>query len=252
MTFRFIILAAGKGTRMRSEIPKTLTPIGGKPILQHLYESVKASGVDGVPIIVVGHERDQLCANFGGVCEYVVQEEQLGTAHAVKVCRDVVRGADAIIVLYGDHPFVSARTLRDLALLHEKSQTVLTMMTTTIPSFEGWYSAYLYWGRVLRDLHGHIMGIREYKDAMESERGIREVNPSFFCFDARWLWENIGQVKNFNAKHEFYLTDLVELAVTQGHEIASMSIPPEEAVGVNNPEECAIAEAVLAKRHVVS
>lgn len=250
MKFRFIILAAGKGTRMKSEIPKTLTPIGGKPILQYLYESVQASGVDGVPVIVVGHEREQLCSQFGGVCEYVVQEEQLGTAHAVKVCRDTVNDADAIIVLYGDHPFVSARTLRDLSLLHEKSKSVLTLMTTTVPSFEGWHSAYLHWGRILRDVHGHIIGSREYKDAMESEREIREVNPCFFCFDAKWLWENIGQVKNFNAKKEYYLTDLVELAVAQGHEIASMDIPPEEAVGINTQEEREIAEAVLAKRHV--
>ena len=226
-----------------------MTPIGGKPILQHLYESVLASGVDGVPVIVVGHEREQLCSQFDGVCEYVVQEEQLGTAHSVKVCRDAEKDADAVIVLYGDHPLVSARTLRDLALLHEKIKTVLTLMTTTVPSFEGWYSAYLHWGRILRDLHGHIMGSREYKDAMESERDIREVNPCFFCFDAKWLWENIGQVKNFNAKKEYYLTDLVELAVMQGHQIADMSISPEEAVGINTQEEREIAEAVLANRH---
>lgn len=248
MRFRFIVLAAGKGTRMKSEIPKVLTLIGGKPILQHLYASIQASGVDGVPVIVVGHEREQLCANFGGVCEYVVQEEQLGTAHAVKMCRNAVDGAEAIIVLYGDHPFVSARVLQELTQLHERSHTVLTMMTTVVPSFDGWYSAYLHWGRILRDMHGHIMGSREYKDAMESERQIREVNPCFFCFDTKWLWDNIDQVKNVNAKHEYYLTDLVELAVAQGHVIASMQIPPEEAVGVNTPEEREIAEAVLAKR----
>ncbi|MBI4437351.1 NTP transferase domain-containing protein [Candidatus Uhrbacteria bacterium] len=251
MTFRFIILAAGKGSRMKSELPKALIPIGGKPILQHLYESVQASGVDGVPVIVVGHERDQLCAQFGGVCEYVVQEEQLGTAHAVKVCRDVVNNADAIIVLYGDHPFVSARTLRDLALMHEKSETVLTLMTTTVPSFHEW-PIYFHWGRIIRDKHGHIMAIREYKDAMESEQAITEVNPALYCFDTSWLWKHIGQIKNINAKKEFYLTDLIELAVAQGHEIASMSIPPEEAVGINTPEEREIAEAILAKRHGIA
>lgn len=248
MTFRFIILAAGKGTRMGADVPKALVPVGGKAILQHLYESVVESEVDGIPVVVVGHERAQLCAEFSQECDYVVQEEQLGTAHAVSVCKDAVTDADAIIVLYGDHPFVSAQTLRELAKLHETSGTVLSMMTTTIPSFDEW-EIYQHWGRVIRDSHNHVMAIREYKDAMESEREIRELNPAFYCFDTKWLWENIGQVKNYNAKGEYYLTDLVELAVAQGHEIATMSVAPEEAVGVNSPQELAVAEELLKRRN---
>lgn len=249
MTFRFIILAAGKGTRMNSNVPKALTPVGGKPILQHLHESVMSSGVDGIPVIVVGHERMQLCESFGGKCEYVVQEEQLGTAHAVKVCKDTVQDANAIIVLYGDHPFIAPQTLRKLAELHETSGGVLTMMTTTVPSFDGWRQAYLHWGRIVRDGHGHIIAIREYKDAMESERQITEVNPALYCFDTKWLWENIEQVRNFNANREYYLTDLVGLAVGQGHDIVSMSVAPEEAVGINTPEELVVAEKLLANRN---
>lgn len=252
MQFRFIILAAGKGTRMKSDIPKPLTPIHGKPILQHLYESVRASGVNGIPVIVVGHERSRLCDSFQGECEYVVQEEQLGTAHAVSVCKDALQDADAVIVLYGDHPFISTDTLQNLARLHETKQSVLSMITTTVPSFEGWYSAYAHWGRILRDAQGNIIGSREDKDAMESEREIREVNPCFFCFNTKWLWENIGKIKNVNAKGEYYLTDLIALAVAQGHEIVSMSIPPEEAVGINTQEERQIAEELLRKRQHVA
>lgn len=248
MTFRFIILAAGKGTRMKQELHKALTPIGGKPILQHLYESVMDSKLDGVPIIVIAPDQPKLCEQWGGVCEYVIQQEQLGTAHAVSVCQDVVTDVDAIIVLYGDHPFISAQTLCDLAALHEKKGGVLSMMTTLVSSFEAW-PAYAHWGRIIRDRHGHVTAIREYKDAMESERAITEVNPALYCFDATWLWENIRQVKNFNANGEYYLTDLVELAVAQGHEIESMNIPPEQAVGVNTQEERAIVEELLAKRH---
>lgn len=250
MTFRFIILAAGKGTRMKSDVPKALTPVGGKPILQHLHESIMDSGVDGVPVVVIGHERTRLCETFGGECDYVVQEEQLGTAHAVKVCKDTVVGADAIIVLYGDHPFVAAETLASLAKMHEESGGVLSMMTTTVPSFDGWRRAYLHWGRILRDSHGHVIGIREYKDAMDSEREIKEVNPALYCFDTKWLWENIEQIKNFNASGEYYLTDLVELAVAQGHEISSLDVAPEQAVGINTPEELEIAEDLLSKRNV--
>jgi bifunctional UDP-N-acetylglucosamine pyrophosphorylase/glucosamine-1-phosphate N-acetyltransferase len=248
MTFRFIILAAGKGTRMRQEIPKVLTPVGGKPILQHLYESVTDSKLDGVPVIVIGADQPKLCESWGGVCEYVVQHEQLGTAHAVNACRDAVTDADAIVVLYGDHPFISSQTLRTLGDLHKTRGSVLSMMTTTVPSFESW-PIYYHWGRIIRDKHDHIMAIREYKDAMESEIAITEVNPALYCFDTKWLWENIGQVKNFNAKGEYYLTDLVELAVAQGNEIATLSIPPEEAVGINTQEERNVAEKLLAKRH---
>ncbi len=250
MTFRFIILAAGKGTRMQQNLPKALTPIGGKPILQHLYESVKNSGIDGVPVIVVGPERPKLCDSWGGECDYVVQEQQLGTAHAVNVCRDAVNDADALIVLYGDHPFVSPQTLRNLAQLHQKNHSIVSIMTTTVPSFDAW-PIYLHWGRVIRDSKGCTKAIREYKDATETERKITEVNPALYCFDTVWLWKNIGHIKNTNANGEYYLTDLVELAVAQGHSIATMSIPPEEAVGINTQEEREIAETLLSKNHVI-
>lgn len=248
MTFRFIILAAGKGTRMKQDLPKVLTPIGGKPILQHLYESVTASQLDGVPVVVIGPDQPEMCADWGGVCDYIIQHEQLGTAHAVNACRDAVTDADAIIVLYGDHPFISASTLQRLGELHETHKSVLSMMTTTVPSFDEW-PIYYHWGRIIRDKYDHIIAIREYKDAMESEVAITEVNPALYCFDTKWLWNNIGQIKNFNAKGEYYLTDLVELAVAQGNEIATLSIPPEEAVGINTQDERVIAEKLLERRH---
>lgn len=247
MKFKFVILAAGKGKRMGADFPKTLTPVGGKPILQYLYESIRVSGIDGDPIVVVGPERPQLCETFGGMCSYVVQEEQLGTGHAVHRAQEAAQDADALIVLYGDHPFVSAQTLRALAALHREQEAVVTIMTTTVPSYEGLYRAYVHWGRILRSEHGTLIGIREYKDANESERLIRELNPALYCFQTDWLWKNIGKLENTNASQEYYLTDLIELAVGQKHPIASVSLPPEEAVGINTPEEREIAEAFLLK-----
>lgn len=251
MKFRTVILAAGKGTRMGSDKPKVLLQIGGKPILQHLIESIKSSGIDGVPVVVVNPDSGTgVCEAFGEACNYAVQEEPLGTGHAVMSAKDAVGESDAVIVLYGDHPFVSQDALRRLVEIHSATSPAVTIMTTTVPSFDGWYSAFLHWGRILRDTDGHIFGIREYKDAMDSEREIREVNPAMFCFDAKWLWENIQQIKNLNAKGEYYLTDLIELAVTQGHDIMGSEILPEESIGVNTPEEFALAEKLYRDRQV--
>jgi len=251
MTFRFIILAAGKGSRMKQELPKALTPIGGKPILQHLYESILDSKVDGAPVVVMAPDQPKLCEGWNGSCDYVIQQEQLGTGHAVSACKEAVTDADAIIVLYGDHPFISANTLRRLGQMHTESKEVLSIMTTTVSSYEEWPN-YYHWGRIIRDKDGKIMAIRESKDALESELLVTEVNPALYCFDTKWLWESVGHIKNKNAKGEYYLTDLVELAVAQGHNIASLSIPPEEAVGINTQEERVIAENLLSRRYDAS
>ncbi|HBK35074.1 hypothetical protein A2239_01295 [Candidatus Uhrbacteria bacterium RIFOXYA2_FULL_40_9] len=249
MNFRFVILAAGLGSRMGGDIPKALVLVGGKPILQHLLDSVKASGVDGIPLVVVGHEAHYLCEAFGGSCEYVVQEKQLGTGHAVMVTEDACKGADAIIVLYGDHPFISPETLKKLSDHHTEQGNIITMMTVKLPHFYDWFQMFRQWGRVMRDDQGKVIGIREYKDASEEERCIQEVNPALFCLDATWLWENIKTLKNENVQKEYYLTDLIAMAVDQGKKLSTLNIAPEEAIGINTPQEKEMAEEVLRKKN---
>ena len=233
---------------MKSDIPKVLTPIGGKPILAHLMGSVKASELDQKPVVVIGHERERICDTFGAACDYAVQEKQLGTGHAVLSAKKTVGSTDAVIVLYGDHPFISSKTLDALAKRHEDLGNILTMMTTTVSSFGGWHAAFLHWGRILRGENGHIVGIREFKDASEEEREIYEVNPALFCFNARWLWQNLPKLGTKNIQREYYLTDLVALAVSQGEKISSISIAPEEVIGINTPEEQEIAEQLFSGR----
>src|SRR3989338_8747582 len=149
MKFKFVILAAGKGKRMHSDIPKVLTPLAGKPILQYLHESVMFSQIDPSPIVVIGPERLRVCDGFGGACTYVVQEQQLGTGHAVMVTKEAVGDAEAIVVLNGDEPFISPESLQALVTRHIERGNIITLMTTTVPSFDGWYQAFRQWGRII-------------------------------------------------------------------------------------------------------
>lgn len=253
MKFRIVILAAGKGTRMKQDIPKALTPVAGKPILQHLLESIEASGLEMNPVVVIGKDSPRLGEVIGRSCTHAIQEEQLGTGHAVRCARDYVQDADALIVLYGDHPFLSASTLNRLASTHSVAQRGLgtppiTMATTTLPSTEGWYQAFEKWGRILRDSSGRVIGNRQFKDASDEEKQILERDPALFCFKTDWLWGRLAQLKNENAQGEYYLTDLIGMAFQEGIEIPTVSIPPEEAIGINTPEEKEIAEEILRKR----
>ncbi len=243
---RVVILAAGKGTRMKAEGPKALTLVGGRPILAYLLDAVEESGLDARPTVVVGYGADEIRAVMGGRCQYAVQTEQLGTGHAAASAKETVADADHVVVLYGDHPFISAETMRRLAGRHMERGNTLTLMTTKVPSFKGAYAGFERWGRILRGESRHITGIREYKDATEEERRIMELNPALFCFDAKWLWENAAALRAENVQKEYYLTDLVAAAIAQGKPLSSIDIAPEEVVGINTPEERDIAEAMLA------
>ena len=245
MKFRIVILAAGKGTRMKQEIPKALTLVGNKPILKHLFESIKASELDENPILVIGKDSPRMGDVIGHTCEHCIQDVQLGTGHAVRCTELSVDDADALIVLYGDHPFLSASTLNRLAQTHCDADAYVTMATTVLPSNDGWYSAFEKWGRILRDASGRVIGNRQYKDANDEEKEILERDPALFCFKTDWLWNRLSKLKNKNAQNEYYLTDLIAMAFDEGLFIPTVLIPPEEAIGINTPEELAIAEMIL-------
>lgn len=238
MPTRVIVLAAGRGTRMQSEIPKVLVRLNGHPMVQYLLDAIRASGADPRPAVVVGHHADLLRRTLGSSYDYVLQEEQLGTGHAVGCAEALLAGkAENVMVLYGDHPFVRPETIASLRALHEREGRVLSMMTTTVEDFAGWRAPFADFGRIIRNAAGEIAAIVEVKDASPEERLIREVNPAFFCFDAAWLWKNLKSIKNNNAKREYYLTDLVRIAIDQGERIASININPLESIGVNSPDQ---------------
>jgi bifunctional UDP-N-acetylglucosamine pyrophosphorylase/glucosamine-1-phosphate N-acetyltransferase len=197
---------------------------------------------------VIGKDSPKMGDVIGHTCTHCIQEEQLGTGHAVRCTESFVEDADALIVLYGDHPFLSASTLNRLAQTHREANAHVTMATTILPSTDGWYSAFEKWGRVLRDDAGRIIGNRQYKDASDEEKNIMERDPALFCFKTDWLWDRLSTLKNENAQSEYYLTDLIAMAFDEGLFIPTVSIPPEEAIGINTPEELAIAEMILSNR----
>jgi bifunctional UDP-N-acetylglucosamine pyrophosphorylase/glucosamine-1-phosphate N-acetyltransferase len=168
---------------------------------------------------------------------YAVQEEQLGTGHAVMSAENKVIDADNILVLYADHPLVTPSTIRNLVDTHVKSNSILTMATATVPDFSDWREAFMSFGRFIRDENNNIIKIVEAKDATEKEKEIKEVNPAYMCFRANWMWKHLHSLKNDNNQNEYYLTDLVKMAFDEKQKIESISIDPKEALGVNTKDQ---------------
>lgn len=242
---KIVILAAGKGKRMRCELPKVLVKLKDKPMIEYLVKSCIESGIDSNPIIVVSPDNkeiiSQALAKYN--CQYAIQDKQLGTGHALVCAKNLVdQEVDHIICLYGDHPFVGAATIKKLAESHNGA---ITMMTTKVNDFEDWRQCFYYWGRIIRAKNGQVKENIEFRDASDEVKLVKEVNPSMYCLATDWLWENLKKLNNHNAQEEYYLTDLVRLASEQKLKINTFSLDSKEVMGVNSPEELAIAESLV-------
>ncbi len=232
-----VVLAAGYGKRMQSDLPKVLVPLHGKPLAAHVLEAVTASGVSTNPVIVVGQKKELVIETLGPKYRYVTQEEQLGTGHAVLSTAPVLEGkTENILVLNSDVPYIKPASIHMLAEMGENSVAVVTMATVQVPDFEGWRAGFADFGRIIRNASGDIVKIVEKKDASPEELLITEVNSGSYSFKAEWLWKHLLELKNENAQSEYYLTDLVAMACAEGADIASIPIDPREALGVNTKE----------------
>jgi bifunctional UDP-N-acetylglucosamine pyrophosphorylase/glucosamine-1-phosphate N-acetyltransferase len=238
-----VILAAGEGKRMGGDVPKPLVELHGKPLIAHLLQSVKAADVTEKPVIVVGQKKETVIKTLGPEYDYVVQEEQLGTGHAVQAAEALLKGrGGSVLVLYADHPFVSPATIRALVATQERAGGVLTMATCTVPDFNEWRASFISFARITRSENGAVERIVEYKDASDAEKEIREVNPGYYVFSSAWLWEHLAKVENENAQGEYYLTDLIAMARNEGEALATVAIEPKEALGVNTREHLELLE----------
>lgn len=242
---QIIILAAGKGARMDSELPKALVPLKGRPMITYLLDSVVKADIDPEPIIIVSPDNKEIIAQALATyrVKYALQTKQLGTGHAVAAVKDFIKTETKnIIVLYCDHPFLTPESLQKCAAT--KIDSVL-VMTTKLKDFEDWRHNFYHWGRFVRNNKNEIERIVEFKDATADEQLITEVNPGFMAFDSSWLWQNIAKLSNDNAQQEYYLTSLPGIAFAGGYKISSISIEAHEAMGVNSQEELKIAESLI-------
>jgi bifunctional UDP-N-acetylglucosamine pyrophosphorylase / glucosamine-1-phosphate N-acetyltransferase len=245
MDTQIVILAAGKGKRMGTkEVPKVLIPLKGKPVISYLLEEVVKLKDLPPPIIVVGHKSTAIKQALGKGFRYALQRGQRGTAHAVWSAQPYVK-AKNIFVLYGDIPLITAASLKKLMHVHDSQQAVISMFTAFVPNFEKEYANFLHFGRIIRNEFKEIVKIQEYADAAEEQRAIREINPGIYLFQSQWLWDNIDKIDDSNAQQEFYLTDIVEIAITEGHTIHSFAVNPKEILGINTIEQLKLAEKLL-------
>jgi len=237
-----VILAAGKGVRMRSKLPKVVHKAAGKPLVAHVVDAVRAAGIEDI-IIVVGHGREHVENFFAGQpVKFVIQEQQLGTGHALRQAEGTVDPDSTVLVLAGDTPLLRASTLKALLEHHQKCQAQATVLTTFLDQPAGY-------GRVLRDEKGSFLRIVEEKDATPEEKQVTEINSGIYCFQASAVFRVLQHLQPFNAQGEYYLTDTLEILKGEGCRVEVMSAAePEEIHGVNDRVQLAQVEKILHRR----
>lgn len=236
-----VILAAGEGTRMKSKHSKVSHKLCGKPIVQHVVDSVAEAGISDV-IVVVGHKAEEVKECINGKVRFVLQDKQLGTGHAVMCASDLIKDNHGItIILNGDAPLIKSETLSSFIAYHKNNGFQGTVLTTEYEDPTGY-------GRIIRDSHGNVERIVEQKDATEEEKMIRESNAGFFCFDTQKLLDALKLVKNNNAQGEYYLTDVIGVMKDMGLAVGAYKIPDStETMGINSRDQ--LADASEAMRH---
>lgn len=238
-----VVLAAGKGTRMKSELPKVLHPLAGRPLLDHVLDTVEAVGIDHT-VVVVGHMADLVkstCRREG--LDYVLQQPQLGTGHAVQVAVPQLRRSGYSVVLAGDVPLLTAATLKAL-VDHTLGSEAAAVILTCVVDDAGAY------GRIIKDTGGKVQKIVEARDATDSELAVGEYNTGILCFRTDLMIEALDNLTTDNDQGEYYLTDTVAWLVGQGYLVEAVATTdPDEVGGINTVAELEAAGSILTRRN---
>jgi bifunctional UDP-N-acetylglucosamine pyrophosphorylase/glucosamine-1-phosphate N-acetyltransferase len=238
MKITAVLLGAGQGTRMKSNLPKVLHLVCGVPMIAHALAAAKTASTEK-PVIVIGHESAALKEFIGETANCVVQEPQKGTGHAVLQAENTLRGnTDLVLVTYADMPLLKPETLTSLVETQKKNSGPISILTIVSPDPRGF-------GRVLRDSQGRVQAIVEETAATQKQLSIKELNVGAYCFSASWLWNALHKIK-VSQKGEYYLTDTVELAVNEGLLVqAVVCDAPSETIGINTRIHLAEAETAM-------
>lgn len=240
MKSRFaIILAAGQGTRMKSKLYKVLHPILGRPMIQYVIEALKPAKLEEL-VTVIGHGAETVKSKIGNESQFVLQEEQLGTAHAVMQAEEILKNkSGTTIVVCGDTPLITSKTFEKLFEYHERSGAKATILTTNITDPTGY-------GRVIRGETGDVERIVEHKDASDEEKTVKEINTGTYCFDNEALFSALKKVNNDNAQQEYYLPDVIEILKSQNEKVTAFITEDEkETIGINDRIALSHAENIM-------
>ncbi|BBH23349.1 bifunctional protein GlmU [Paenibacillus baekrokdamisoli] len=239
-----IVLAAGQGKRMKSKLYKVLHSVCGKPMVGHVLQTVKEASCERT-VVVVGHGAEAVQSYIGNGAEFILQEQQLGTGHAVQQVEPLLGDeTGTTVILYGDTPLVTADTIGALLNLHRAEKLAATVLTAVVPNPQGL-------GRIIRDEAGQVLRIVEQKDCTATEAAISEINTGMYCFDNQKLFQALKKVTNHNAQGEYYLTDVMEILKQSGESIGAYCASDfAEGIGVNDRVGLAEAEQLMRARIV--
>ncbi|MGB0131884.1 sugar phosphate nucleotidyltransferase [Chlorobium sp.] len=241
MALAILIMAAGKGTRMKSDLPKVLHQANGKPVIEHVLDTAGRLNPDKT-VLIVGHQAELVSeATRSYPVTPVVQEPQLGTGHAVMQAEAPLRSfSGEVLVLSGDAPLVRSRTLEELLAFHRREKASATVLTAELDDPTGY-------GRIVRDrLSGDVLRIVEQKDASPEERLVRETNSGIYVFDSKVLFEALGELRTDNAQQEYYLTDVFGICFGKGEKVSAWRVEDADEIrGINTPEQLREAEELL-------
>lgn len=237
-----VILAAGKGTRMKSDKAKVLHTILGKPLVSYVIDACRDGGVERI-MLVIGHQADRVREVIGDGVAYALQEQQLGTGHALLTAAKAAGDYSGdVLVLVGDAPFLTGEILARLVSRHRDTGAAATMMTAIIDPPPAY-------GRIVRDNTGKVVRIVEERDATDEEKRITEVNTSHYCFDADRVFPLLSRLGTDNDQGEYYLTDIIELLTARGEPVETLSVDdPDVLKGINTVAELKAAEDVLKQK----
>ncbi len=243
MDFATIILAAGKGKRMKSDIPKVLHSLNGRPMVHYVIDTARAIGSQKI-VLIIGYKKEMVINAIRKYpVEFVVQEEQLGTGHAVRQCESIFRDYKGdVLILSGDVPLLAPSTLQELITIQQKEKPLATLLTAEMEDPTGY-------GRIVRNKNGYVTKIVEHKDANEETLQIKEINVGIYIFNSQALFETLPLVNNNNSQGEYYLPDVVKIYVGRGEKVAAILTPNvEETHGINDIDQLKRAEQILITR----